>query len=94
MVVLAAGYGTRLLADVELRLDLPQWRYLTQVVIVGPPYPLKHSYCAVVTPNPLTLSPCAVSQGPDQAGRSAPPHPLGGAARPPGRQCGDHGGGH
>ena len=31
VVVLAAGYGTRLLADVELRPDLPQWRYLTQV---------------------------------------------------------------
>ena len=36
VVVLAAGYGTRLLADVELRPDLPQWRYLTKVVIVGP----------------------------------------------------------
>ena len=45
VVVLAAGYGTRLLADVELRLDLPQWRYLTQVMIVG-------------AADPLTLSPC------------------------------------
>ena len=81
VVVLAAGYGTRLLADVELRPDLPQWRYLTQVMIVG-------------APDPLTLSPCAVPQGPDQAGRGAPPLPLGGAARPPGGQCGDHGGGH
>ena len=40
VVVLAAGYGTRLLADVELRPDLPQWRYLTQVMIVGAADPL------------------------------------------------------